>query len=124
MHAVLACMLAAQVWRTTVTDLKGVSQMLCIYELLLISQAEVGQLQGQLQTEVKRLQGQLQQARNEEEEAQEQRHILKLQLTKVGNYFLDMLHHCYLIHRQHAATFHSSATQCFQHTDSVSPDHT
>ena len=49
-------------------------------------QAEVGQLQGQLQAEVKRLQAQVQQARSEEEEAQEQRHALKLQLTKV--------HHC------------------------------
>ncbi len=47
-------------------------------------QAEVGQLQGQLQSEVKRLQGQLQQARAEEEEAQEQRHALKLQLSKVS----------------------------------------
>ena len=60
------------------------SQLICTPELLLILQAEVGQLQGQLQTEVKRLQGQLQQARNEEEEAQEQRHTLKLQLTKVS----------------------------------------
>ena len=53
-------------------------------------QAEVGQLQGQLQAEVKRLQGQVQQARSEEEEAQEQRHALKLQLTKVGIYNLTM----------------------------------
>jgi len=43
----------------------------------------VGQLQEQLQAEVKRLQGQLQQARAEEEEAQEQRHAAKLQLSKV-----------------------------------------
>ena len=48
-------------------------------------QAEVGQLQGQLQSEVKRLQGQLQQARAEEEEAQEQRHALKIQLSKVSS---------------------------------------
>ena len=47
-------------------------------------QAEVGQLQGQLQSEVKRLQGQVQQARSEEEEAQEQRHALKLHLSKVN----------------------------------------
>lgn len=46
----------------------------------------MGQLQGQLQTEVKRLQGQLQQARHEEEEAQEQRHALRLQLMKVSNH--------------------------------------
>ena len=46
----------------------------------LLNQAEAGQLQG----EVKRLQAQLQQVRGEEEEAQEQRHALKLQLTKVG----------------------------------------
>ena len=46
-------------------------------------QAEVGQLQGQLQSEAKRLQGQVQQARSEEEEAQEQRHALKLHLSKV-----------------------------------------
>lgn len=52
----------------------------------LVPQAEVGQLQGQFQTEVKRLQGQLQQARHEEEEAQEQRHTLKLQLTKVSHH--------------------------------------
>ncbi|KAL0041483.1 hypothetical protein WJX79_005071 [Trebouxia sp. C0005] len=45
-------------------------------------QSEVGQLQGQLQAEVQRLQGQLQQARAEEEEAQEQRHAAKLQLSK------------------------------------------
>ncbi|KAL0042112.1 hypothetical protein WJX77_003665 [Trebouxia sp. C0004] len=45
-------------------------------------QSEVGQLQEQLQAEVKRLQGQLQQARAEEEEAQEQRHAAKLHLSK------------------------------------------
>lgn len=50
----------------------------------------MGQLQGQLQAEVKRLQGQVQQARSEEEEAQEQRHALKLQLTRVSTYNLDM----------------------------------
>ena len=49
-------------------------------------QSEVGQLQGQLQGEAKRLQGQLQQARAEEEEAQEQRHAAKLQLTKVTDH--------------------------------------
>lgn len=49
----------------------------------------MGQLQGQLQAEVKRLQGQVQQARSDEEEAQEQRHALKLQLTKVGTQNLD-----------------------------------
>ena len=48
-------------------------------------QSEVGQLQGQLQGEAKRLQGQLQQARAEEEEAQEQRHAAKLQLSKVSD---------------------------------------
>ena len=48
-----------------------------------VVQSEVGQLQEQLQAEVKRLQGQLQQARAEEEEAQEQRHAAKLQLSKV-----------------------------------------
>lgn len=47
----------------------------------------MGQLQGQLQAEVKRLQGQVQQARSEEEEAQEQRHVLKLQLTKVSTLY-------------------------------------
>ena len=51
---------------------------------LLTTQNEVGQLQGQLQADIKRLQGQLQQARSEEEEAQEQRHALKLQLSKVS----------------------------------------
>ena len=55
-----------------------------------VFQGEVGQLQGQLQAEVKRLQGQVQQARSQEEEAQEQRHALKLQLTKVGTYNLTM----------------------------------
>ena len=49
----------------------------------MLVQSEVGQLQEQLQAEVKRLQGQLQQARAEEEEAQEQRHAAKLQLSKV-----------------------------------------
>ncbi len=49
----------------------------------MLVQSEVGQLQGQLQAEVKWLQGQLQQARAEEEEAQEQRHAAKLQLSKV-----------------------------------------
>lgn len=49
----------------------------------MLAQSEVGQLQEQLQAEVKRLQGQLQQARAEEEEAQEQRHTAKLQLSKV-----------------------------------------
>ena len=55
-------------------------------------QAEVGQLQGQLQSEVKRLQGQVQQARSEEEEAQEQRHALKLHLSKVVTSALQKLH--------------------------------
>ena len=49
----------------------------------MLVQSEVRQLHEQLQAEVKRLQGQLQQARAEEEEAQEQRHAAKLQLSKV-----------------------------------------
>ena len=59
-------------------------------------QSEVGQLQGQLQAEVKRLQVQLQQARAEEEEAQEQRHALKLQLSKVcSSFFFDQAMLCF-----------------------------
>ena len=75
----------------------------CFGNVLLVCQAEVGQLQGQLQTEVKRLQGQLQQVRNEEEEAQEQRHALKLQLTKVA---LTILAFCTTSHsRIHSMVF-------------------